>query len=152
MSTAQKVFNVLIVVALVAFAGLSVSKSANYGTTGASYNPLQEQFGGGLIVGNQGSALAQVIDTTCTGIAYGSLAASSSRQMDCAVAGVLPGDRVQVDLPLAANIGPSYNFDIGGQGASSTAGYVSYWLNNMTGAATSSYSQATTSVHVSVFR
>lgn len=170
MNTAQNIFNVLIVIALVAIGAVTVSRSdaPSLGTTGAaSYVALPTWFGGGLSIGSSqqlnvsstggltlgasGTALSQVIDTTCTAIAYTSLAATSSQQLDCPVTGAVSTDRVLVALPLAAS-NAALGFTIGGAAASTTAGYVSFRLYNLTGAATSSYAQATTSVHVIVTR
>jgi hypothetical protein len=41
-------------------------------------------------------------------------------------------------------------FAVGNSGASTTAGYVSFTLINLTGAATSSYAQATTSIEYQI--
>lgn len=121
--------------------------------TGGIYNQVQQVYDqAGIHVGPNGSSLVQIIDTTCTATVYASLAATSSQPFDCPVTGIIAGDRVTMQLLPGADIGPSYNFSAIGAGASSTSGYARGIIYNLTGAATSSYSQATSSVHVTVWR
>src|SRR5947209_2044329 len=142
MSASQKLLNVILVLGIgLALVASFRGPASTFGGAGF-YESYPIHFGGGLYagankqlaigssgqltVGASGTALSQVIDTTCTGIAYAALAASSSARLDCAVTGVVSTDRVAVVLPLAASNGAS-SFAVAGAAASSTAGYVSFW-------------------------
>ena len=116
-------------------------------------NQTSADNAGCLTIGASGTKVCQVIDTTCNAIVYGStIAASSSAFADCPVTGILSTDRVDATLALGSSIPPSFNFSLQGAGASTTAGYARFSIFNSTGAATSSYKQATTSVHIQVYR
>lgn len=104
-----------------------------------------------------GTTISQLLSGTCNAISYSSLSASSTLRVDCAVTGVVSGDKVFVSLPVsnkagALNVGANGIVLAGGAAASSTSGYISFDLFNASGAATSSYPQASTSVQYWVVR
>src|SRR3990167_4991694 len=93
-----------------------------------------------------------VIATTCTGIVYASLGATTTAPIDCAVTGALTSAKF-VSLHLPSGLPPAginRNLIVSGGFASSTAGYITAYITNITGAATSSYPLATTSMQVLV--
>lgn len=81
----------------------------------------------------------------------GSHAATTSMQFYCAVSNVTSGDKVFVTLPVGAGLNNdgagslAGGFELASAYATST-GFIGFTVLNMTGAATSSYPQATTSV------
>lgn len=96
-----------------------------------------------------------VIATTCTGIVYASLNATTTAAFDCAVTGALTTAKfVDFGAAVSPTLGNSFSNSIvlwGGH-ASTTAGYVSGYITNLTNVATSSYPQATTSIPVLVIQ
>lgn len=65
------------------------------------------------------------------------IAATSTKNFDCAVSGILPGDVIFGDPSPLAPPGTIYNFPIVKVQASSTAGFVTFTIANLSGAATS---------------
>lgn len=133
-------------------AGNLLTVSSASSTFGGTINRAQ--------IGSSGTALSQVISTTCNGvIGYGAVAASSTVRMDCAVTGVQSGDVVIAQLrrfPIGAAGDPTVanapaTLAIISATASSTNGFVSMDLLNL-GPATSSFGYATTGIRVLIFR
>lgn len=109
---------------------------------GVYNNPSKTYFQDGIVVsgatstvnaltlGSSGTALAQIVKGTCN-LVGGSIAATSSAPADCAVTGVKSGDIV------LATLATSTNGVITGARASSTDGYITVRVFNLTGAASS---------------
>ncbi|MFA6095409.1 MAG: hypothetical protein WC767_01040 [Candidatus Paceibacterota bacterium] len=101
----------------------------------------------GITVGSSGTAITQVLKGTCTLLANVSIAATSTGFADCAVTGVQSGDNVFVSLSTTTTaIGN--NWVVAGTKASTTAGFISVKLLNLTGttavpAATSGFGSST---------
>lgn len=114
----------------------SISSTGAVTTSGGVNNT------GTFTQGSSGTAITQIIATTCTILANSSIAATSTGSADCAVTGVQAGDKV-VDVTLATTT-PVTNLGIQivGANASSTAGWVTFKLLNLTGAAVTPGSQA----------
>lgn len=142
---------------IIVFLGVSavISNNAKFGVAAnvtTFTNPLIFSSSTGVKFSTSGTAVVGVNFGTCTAIVYASLAATSSQRADCVATGAASGDKVIVMLPQAARASANDNFIIAGASASSTAGYISFNLYNMTGVATSSYPLATTSVQYFLFR
>ncbi len=108
---------------------------------------------GGAPIGSSGTAITQVISSTCnaTSAARATVAATTSAAFFCAVTGAASGDRVFVSLPAGAGINPSgsgtpWGGFVIGSGYASTSDYIGFNIMNLTGVATSSFTQATTSI------
>lgn len=96
------------------------------------------EFGKGLQLtdanlGTRGTILKMIKTGTCTLITYGTISATSTGSVDCAITGVRPGDLV--DLNLAASTTLASQYAVKSSQASSTAGYATAQLINLTGAA-----------------
>jgi hypothetical protein len=117
-------------------------------TTGTSTSATTTSSG--FQVGT-GTIVSKFLTGTCNAISYAALSATSTLLHDCAVTGVSSGDKVFVTLPntKTSTFG---GFSVSNAGASSTANYISFHILNLTGAATSSYVGATTSVQYLVTR
>lgn len=98
---------------------------------------------GTFSVGSSGTALSQILKGTCTPIIpLGAtlVAASSTFPIDCAVTGVVSGDIVSVSFSTSTASSPTWgatspNWEILGQKASSTSGYITFTVLNQTGGA-----------------
>ncbi len=97
-----------------------------------------------------GTAITRVLHGTCTLTSYASLAATSTTWHDCAVTGATTADRVVFGAPYT--IQATSNLMYVNPRASSTAGYIGVEIYNNTGAATTSYPLATTSVPYWIFK
>jgi hypothetical protein len=149
MASSTKQWVALVAVVIIAIGGYffpaSSKLAGNVSPTDISATNFTEvTASNGILIGSAGTGINQLLHGTCTATVYASLAATSSQLADCTVAGALPGDHVFVALPNSANAGE--NFAIAGSAASSTAGHIAFTIENLTGAATSSYAQATTGV------
>lgn len=105
-----------------------VSPDTNLGGT---FNTVLQRFNGGLVVGQAGTSIAQVITGTCN-LVGGAISATSSAPADCAVTGVRSGDLVFATLATS-----TAGAVLTGARASSTSGYITVRLLNLTGAASS---------------
>lgn len=88
---------------------------------------------GSLTVGTNGTTLSQIQKGTCSLISNAfTVTASSSLSMDCAITGVVPTDVVfgQFATSTMAS-GPGWL--INGAQASSTAGFITFTVSNLTG-------------------
>lgn len=81
----------------------------------------------------KGTKLTFVKTGTCTLLSNFSIAATSTRSVDCAISGVRSGDLV--DLVLAPSTALAQQYVIKSSSASTTAGYASAQLINLTGGA-----------------
>lgn len=81
----------------------------------------------------QGSSITGLFKGTCTLLSDASVAATSTKNFDCAVTGVQSGDIVEAQLTASSTIASQYV--IKGAVASSTSGWVTISLLNLTGAA-----------------
>lgn len=151
------VIGVLVATTLL-FAGLYYKGSHVLGAQTGPTHLQQESFNGGLQIGARGTVITQSLTGTCnlqTGTA--SFAATSTAQFNCAVTGVQSGDLVLADLPVGAGINgsgsgsPFAGFVIVSAYAT-TSNAIGVTIANFTGAATSTYPQATTSVEYRVIR
>jgi hypothetical protein len=171
--TPQKIFNVLVGLALAAVAFLSLGEggfgaSVNHYEAGlwhfgnGLYAGLSQQFGidgdgdvsstATFALGSSGTAHTKFISGTCNPTFSGaSLGATSTGQFFCAVTGAASGDKVLVALPAGAGAhaqgsGSLYGgFLVSGTYAT-TSNVIGFNIYNGTGAATTSFAQATTSV------
>ena len=99
-----------------------------------------------------GSAVTALNSGTCNASFDGtSLAATSSGTFICSASNVLSGDKVFVSLPIGAKSGANLNF-VEFSGYATTTGKFGFAILNMTGAATTSFVQATTSVQYWIVR
>lgn len=80
-----------------------------------------------------GTTVTQIIESTCTLIYSDSqITASTTKAFDCAVTGVVSGDRVFVDI--ATSTPPGFGaWLLAGASASSTSGFVTLQIANFTG-------------------
>jgi hypothetical protein len=99
---------------------------------------------GDLTVGSNGSTNAEMKAATCDLVGPGgadvSVAATSSAMIECAVTGIASGDVVFAQLATTTKATglnqPAANWWLTSAKASTTAGFVTLWLYNGTGAAT----------------
>lgn len=120
---------------------------------GASPSSKLTRLTGLLQLGTNGTAHSKFISGTCnaTQSTVGSHAATSSKELFCAVTGVTSGDKVFVSLPPGAGAYSSAGGSLLGgftvnAAYATTTGVIGFSVLNSVGAATSSYAQATTSV------
>lgn len=122
----------LVVVAIVAIIGLfSPFGSAVRNTLGGVTNYDEVDATAIKIGGANGSRIGPVIATTCSLLADDSIAATSTGPVDCAVIGVVAGDRVFATLAASTTLASQYV--IKSSTASSTSGFVTLDLVNLTG-------------------
>jgi hypothetical protein len=113
---------------------------------------------GKLTVGANGNALTQAQFGTCNpSTGSSSFAATTTQQFYCPVTGVQAGDLVIADLPQGAGAnGSGPGSPYGGfaliAAYATTSNQIGMTYANYTGAATSSYSQATTTVEYRIIR
>lgn len=109
----------------------------------------------GIQVGTNGSAIHQYIDGTCNPTFVGSsFAATTTGVFFCSgITGVAAGDLIFADMPAGAavNTGGTGGGSLSGgfvleSAYSTTTGVIAFGVANFTGAATSSFKQATTSL------
>lgn len=150
----------LIAVAIIAIVGLFTPAAQQISQFVGGITNYDSVETAGLAVGsgcdNEGSTctgttVTQVLEGTCnpTQAAKGSHAATTSLQFFCAVSGVVAGDRVTVIPPVGAGANISGAGSIYGgfvvNGAYATSSdFIGFNVLNLTGAATTSYPQATT--------
>lgn len=159
MSSIQRVWVALVAVAIIAVLGLftPIGKSvvSNFGgiTNYDSLTLLPTTATEGLKVGTTTgiAVFNQITSGTCTLQNYaGSFTATTSLNHNCPATGVQAGDKVFVSLPINLALGvvtqAGNSIYVQGAAASTTAGNITVTLFNNTGTATTSYSQATTSV------
>ena len=126
--------------------------------SGNTIESIPKLFVNGFTVGDQGTALTDVVASTCTATFSGtSLAASSSGQFFCSMAGARSGDRVHVMLPAGAGANAQgaaslYGGFVVTSAYATTTDVVGFNIANLTGAATTSFAQATTGVQVWINR
>ena len=132
----------------------SFLQGATFGTRSQSYF----DNAGKLTLGVNGTAVTQAQYGTCnlsTGTA--SFSATTTVQFYCAVTGVAANDLVIADLPVGAGKNdngagsPQGGFSVVAAYAT-TSNMIGVTLLNLTGAATTSYPQATTSVEYRIVR
>ncbi len=88
---------------------------------------------GTLKIGSSGSSVSQIINTTCDIPGNASVAATSTKNFDCAISGVQSGDKVYVTEQASSTLATQYV--IKGATASTTNGFVTFSVLNLTGAA-----------------
>lgn len=141
---------VAIVIALIGLVGGNQSEPAVAGMSnldGLTLVPVDSTDG--LKVGSNGSTNQEIKSTTCTlATTELPLEATSTDAFTCAITGVNTGDQVFVSLP--SNSGSN----LGGfvvDSATAGSGTITVGITNLTGAATSSFPLATTTVQVLYF-
>lgn len=149
MSNSKKFLVVIATLALV-IAGVAISLRAGLflGSSGATHYQKESfveglfagtgrQFeisrSGNVRIGTTGTALSVVAKGTCTILADASVAATSTKNFDCAFSGVKAGDTVMAHLSASSTLASQYV--IKGYVASSTDGYITFSILNLTGAA-----------------
>lgn len=162
MTTFQKMFNSVIagiVVILLILVVISGGVKPAVQKAGGVYEQVTSYFYAGINVGPTGTTVNNNIEGTCAMIApAATVTASSTVAADCAVTGVVSGDRVLFGLstttvpsPLWGSTSPSWR--IVSAGASTTPGYISFiWKNDTGGSAVLSASGIASTVPYKVSR
>lgn len=128
---------------------------------GGEYQTLFQNFSAGLSIGDPGSSAApkatkivfEKIGTCVAKFSGTSLAATSTGQFFCTgITGVKSGDFVRIILPAAARTASNSWISPVGNGYATTTDTIGFDLANWTGAATTSFAQATGTVGYSVIR
>lgn len=115
-------------------------------STGGTVETLAQSIPA-LTLGAQGNQVSKLLVGTCNPAFNGtSLAATSTGQFLCRNANVRAGDRVFVSLPIGSRGGLQGGFVAAGNGYATTTGWFGFEILNMTGAATTSFAQATTGI------
>lgn len=112
------------------------------------------QIAGGLQIGNTGNTINKIVQGTCTATTTSAtLAATSSALFTCS--GLNIGT---ISIPVNDKVLVSLNMNGAGYGgflafapSVQSPGTIQFYIENLTGAATTSYAQATTSVSYLVF-
>lgn len=130
--------------------------------SGDSNNPTVDHFlslDGWVKVGTTTpTALSNIVAGTCTAtFSSASLAATSSGQFFCTATGVRASDKVLVQLPAGASAnaqgaGSIYGGFVTSGAYATTSNRIGFNITNLTGAATTSFAQATTGIQFFVFR
>lgn len=124
--------------------------------TNLDYLELSQGFklpaGPSVTTANQGTVVQAMLQGSCNPTFNGSsLAATTTGQFFCSVTGVASGDKVFISLPSgAAQVLGGINAV--GNGYATTTGVIAFDLVNLTGTATTSFPQATTTVKYWVVR
>lgn len=135
------------ILGVLGFLGIGLHAPVKLGSSGNAaetyYN--SQWLVGGNQIGPTGTLNANQQFGTCNPTFYGtSLAATSTGTFACAVPGILAGDTIVADPPIGSNVSGA-GFVIQNAYATTT-GIVAFTYVNLTGAATTSFKQATTSV------
>lgn len=135
------VLGLLAVLGGLSFLGLHLGASSHaVGSTGnASETYYNSQWlVGGLQVGPTGTLNVNTQFGTCNliGGAAG-ISATSTKNFDCAVTGIQRGDVVMGDLGTNAPFTPGAGFVISAAVASTTSGFITFTILNLTGVASS---------------
>ena len=143
MTTFQKiglgVLGLAVILGAAAFFGLTAKGHTLLGSAGNAaetyYN--SQWLVGGVQIGQTGTLNANTQFGTCNliGGAKG-ITATSTSNFDCAVTGIQAGDLVLPDPSANETTGVIHNIMIQKAVASSTAGYITFTLVNLTGTAT----------------
>lgn len=113
---------------------------------------LQIPAGPSVSTSVQGTNIQAVFHGTCNPSFSGtSLAATSTGQFVCTVAGVASGDQVFVALPAASRTAANSWFNVVDTYAT-TSNAIGFDISNFTGTATTSFAQATTGVQYMIVR
>lgn len=147
------------------FGGITVTGPLHYqaesflqGVGFGTRNQSQFDNAGKLTVGASGTAKTQELFGTCNPTQYspGSFAATTTSQFFCAVTGVNSGDKVFISLPIGAgantNGSASVYMGFAAWGYATSSNQIGITYANWTGAATTTFPQATTSVQYHVIR
>lgn len=102
---------------------------------GGNLSPILSTFYGGINVsdknGTAGTNYKLIKNGTCTILADVSVAATSTKNFDCAFTGVQSGDLVFAHLAATSSLASQY--EIKGVTASTTNGWITFSLLNLTG-------------------
>lgn len=130
-------------------------------TQGAAFGGRNQSYfdnNGKFTLGSSGTTATQAQFGTCNlGNDGVSFAATTTKQFYCTVTGVAASDLVLADLPVGAGANGSGAGSLWGgflvvSAYATTSNQIGVTVLNMTGAATSSYPQATTTVEYRVLR
>lgn len=130
------------VLGILAFLGLGLQHAASKkvgsaGNASETYYNSQWLVGGNQI-GPTGTLNANSQFGTCNLIGGSAgLIASTTANFDCAVTGIQKGDTIVADLGANAPLGPSLGFMLVKAVASSTNGYITFTIANLTGVSSS---------------
>lgn len=119
--------NIIIAILVLIGIGLSFSKVGNEITAGGTTN-FDTLALTGLQLGTSGTSLSQIVKGTCN-LVGGTVAATSTAFADCAVTGVVDGD-----LVFATFATSTPGATIVGARASSTSGFITVKVLNLSGA------------------
>lgn len=118
---------IAVLVVLLVTLGVHTYTAGVGGTTNLDTLELSD----GLKVGSSGSTITKIIDGTCALIFSGQVIASSTRVYDCAVTGAVSGDNVIAWFGTSTVNGMGWS--IVGSNASSTSGFITLRVSNLSG-------------------
>lgn len=136
-----------------AYAFFTAHSTVSFGQTGNApeTHPNGAWYVGGLQTGPTGTWDANTQFGTCNPTYYGtSLAATSTGTFVCTVQGINAGDFIFPDMPKTS-AGTFAGFIVE-NAYSTTTNVVAFTILNLTGAATSSFAQATTGIEYATYR
>lgn len=117
------------------------------------YNQVANYFGNGLYIGEVSGTsdlLEKVVTTSCNASTTElPLEATSTDAFSCTITGARSGDNVYVSLPYTSDV--SGGLILSGR-ATASSDTITFGVTNLSGAATSSFPLATTSVQVTITR
>lgn len=135
-TTSVKVLAVVaLLVALAALAMVGMRNDVFGAVTPTTTLAATVRADGGIRVGSSGTTVSKVIVATCDLLANNSISATSTGAADCAVTGVVAGDRIVGVVLATTTVVTNLGVQVVGANASSTAGFVTFKLANWTGAA-----------------
>lgn len=150
----NKIIQWVLVVAAFILSLFSISTSkvpAQIKSIGGTVHNVQETFDSGIAVNGtevisssrglsaasiavgSGTSVTKLLKGTCNLIGTPTISATSTSAMDCAVSGVVAGDTVFMQTPTTTPA-TFEGWNILGANASSTSGYLTVILQNLTGA------------------
>lgn len=117
----------------------SVSSSGKITTSGGVLNTGTSQ------VGTNGSVVSQTANGICNLIGTPTVTATTTIPIDCAASGVVAGDRIFFTAPTTT-VETFQGWNLVYANASSTSGYITFGLKNLTGATAVPTSATTSSI------
>lgn len=133
-SSINKLWVATIVIGIIAIGGYFFPKLVNLGASG-DINTVPVKFIQGLTVGNPSNGADRytfVASGTCSLLANFSITATTTRSVDCVASEAKSGDIVFVNLARSTAMAQQYV--VRASSASTTNGYISVDLLNLTGA------------------
>lgn len=125
----------LVVSIIVCIVLISLTSGKEVKTTlGSTIETIRVTFGSGIKVGGSGTNITQIIAGTCNLLNMNSTqAATTTASYDCIAPGVKSGDIIESSLGTTSPNISNLNW-IGYATASSTSGYLTWRITNLTGA------------------